>query len=267
MRQLLFRAQGGFANRLRAIVSAVLWAEDLDCELTIYWPVEPGHMPCALDDLLDRNSIPRVKTVIAEKLPGAVQIVSHDMMQGQKSKNEIRIESYSEFHAHQRAARGLTVLRGIRVRPELEQQAESLWKSIGGKSSWLGVHYRGTDHVKCIQQSPIECFIPYLNNETQGIFLATDDKQVKDLLTNSYTLNTLNIELGRFTSEQQIHGILEWLLLHKCGRVLQSTGSSYSELVTLRSGGILVRAQKNYSPIDPITQGNSIEVTTRSPSR
>ena len=77
----------------------------------------------------------------------------------------------------------------------------------------------------------------------QIIFLTTDDKKVKYMLINSFNVHTLNIDLGRYTSEQQINGIIEWLLLHKCERVLQSSGSSYSELATLRSGGILIKAR------------------------
>ena len=243
MKQLIFQTQGGFANRLRAIVSAVLWAEDLGCELTIYWPVEPGHMPCALDTILDRTSIPQLKEVYDKKISHAIQVLSVHHMQPFIKNDEICIESYAEFHPQQRAARGMSVLRGIRVRAELEGRADSLWKSIGGKSSWLGVHYRGTDHINCIRESPIESFIPHITIEEQGIFLTTDDKKVKYMLINSFNVHTLNIDLGRYTSEQQINGIIEWLLLHKCERVLQSSGSSYSELATLRSGGTLIKAR------------------------
>ena len=245
MRQLLFRTQGGFANRLRAIVSAVLWAEDLDCELTIYWPVEPGHMPCSLDDLLERSSIPRLKSVHNAYLQSALQVLTAEEMKRvvDCAKKEIRVESYAEFHPDQRTSRGLIVLRGLRVRPELEERADSLWKDIGGKSSWLGVHYRGTDHKKCIRDSPVESFMPYLTQAKGASFLATDEVSVKNMLSDTFNMATVHVPMGRKTVDEQKHGVIEWLLLHKCNRVLQSAGSSYSELVTLRSGGILIKAQ------------------------
>jgi hypothetical protein len=248
-RQLAIRTQGGFANRLRTIVSAVLWAEDLDRELLIYWPVEPGHMPCHLQELLDMKSIPRLKGVYAEKLAGAVQVLTHQDMKhiADRGNHEglLRIESYAEFHTQQRWSRGLTVLRGIRVRGDIEAEADRLWADLGGKSSWLGVHYRGTDHKKCIEASPLEVFFPTLSHADSGIFVCTDEPEVKETLKSLYTVHSLDIQYGRKTANQQCQAVIEWLLLHKCSRVIQSAGSSFSELATLRSGGILIRAQEN----------------------
>jgi hypothetical protein len=220
-------------------------------------------MPCAIEELIELSSIPRLKQTNAMKLPNAVQMLDAKTMEQYIEKNlnkqELRIESYAEFHPEQRAARGLTVLRGLRVKAELEHEADRLWKEMGGKSTWLGVHYRGTDHVKCQQESPVENFVPYLVSANGEAFLATDEFSVKDMLATSFNLRTVGVELGRMTSQQQIHGVLEWLLLHKCGRVLQSAGSSFSELVTLRNGGILIKAQKHTpltTPITQVTQGN-----------
>ena len=250
MRQLFLQVKGGFTNRLRAIVSAVLWAEDLDCELTLYWPVEPGYMPCELDELIERNSIPRLKDVQHTYLHSAIDVLNPETIKNiiEYSNQDISIKSDSEFHPQQRTSRGLILLRGLRVKEDLEHEADRLWKLLGGKSSWLGVHYRGIDYA-----NPVEYFFPYLNNEKEGCFLVTDDIHVKNMFVERYTIRTINSDVGRHTPLQQKHSVIEWLLLHKCGRVLQSVGSSYSELVTLRSGGTLIRVYTSSVAISPIT--------------
>ena len=238
---MLFRTQGGFCNRLRAIVSAVLWSEDLEQSLTIYWPVEPGHMPCALEELLVPSSIPRLKEVHAGYLPKAHHVVSEEDMRPMlmlAELGELRIESYSEFHPEARGPRGLAILRGLRIQPALEKEADVLWKEIGGSSAWTGVHYRGTDHHKCKAASPLEAFFEVMKGPL--LFVSDEAHAIEAARGRAVTLNHV---LGRRTAEQQKAGVLDWLLLHKCGTILGSAGSSFSELAALRSGATLVRVK------------------------
>jgi hypothetical protein len=233
-------------------------------DLEIYWPVETGHLPCALDEIIDRSSIPHLTDVHAGYLSHAHQVLKHEDMNFviQVSEGDIRIESYAEFHKDFRATRGLTVLRGIRMLPALEKQADEYWRRMKGSSSWLGVHFRGTDHKKCLSVSPLRTFVPYVEKEPV-LFVASDEQNIKGWFQEKYGAVCLDIPLGRRAKEQQLAGIVEWLVLHKCSRILQSAGSSYSELVTLRNGGILIRAQENMPqvPAGPIFQGSSLPNT------
>jgi len=246
----MLRTQGGFCNRIRAIVSAVLWAEDLGRKLAIYWPVEPGHMPCALEDLLERSSIPRLCCVhngylskahtaqTIEDMKSIVQIFG--------ANDEIRIESYSAFHPEATGPRGLTVLRGLRFGRVLEEEAEMRWKEIGGSSTWTALHFRGTDHRKCLAASPLEAFFRAVTEEDgegRTFYLATDEDSVKAAFQDRVwkgTLVTVKFAQGRKTEEQQKAALVEWLLLQKCHRILASKGSTFSEWAALRSGAILV---------------------------
>ena len=249
VKRIMLRMQGGFCNRLRSIVSGVLWAEDLDCKLNIYWPVEPEHMACALEEIIDPTSIPSLTVVRTGYLANARQILSPSdmevvikMLKG--DEDEIRIQSYSEFHPDVRNRRGLSILRGIRFAHELERDADLQWRIIDGKSDWLGVHFRGTDHWKCLKNSPVSCFFKYLSasasaSPSQKLFLATDEPGVKGEFMDRYgkeVVANTGLDLGRRTSKQQKAGIVEWLLLQKCGKIIGSAGSSYSELAALRCG-------------------------------
>ena len=283
VQRLMLRMQGGFCNRLRAIVSGVLWAEDLNCKLNIFWPVETEHMASTLEELIDPTSIPSLTIVRAGYLGNARQINSSSDMEAIlnmfKGADEVRIESYSEFHPEVRNQRGLSILRGIRFNPEIERDADLQWRLLDGKSDWVGIHFRGTDHWKCLKNSPISSFFKHLGSEglrseglrseglgseglrSEGLrsgskfYLATDEPSVKEEFTYRYGKELVvnaGLELGRRTSKQQKAGIIEWLLLQKCMRIMGSAGSSYSELAALRSGC-------PYTPISESTPTESVE--------
>jgi hypothetical protein len=246
MATLMLRTQGGFANRLRAIVSAVLWAEDLGRKLAIYWPVEPGHMPCALEELLVPSSIPGLCCIHAGYLPKAHQVLNESdmraMIQLYGTADEIRIESYAEFHPEVRNQRGLLMLRSLRIQPKIEEQADTLWKEARGKSSWTAIHFRGTDHRKCLAASPLEAFLGRIATEEGGAaryILCTDEYEVARQFKAAYGIDTPVVVRGRRHPEQQILGVIDWLLLQKCQRILASAGSSFSETAALRSGSTL----------------------------
>ena len=118
---LAIRTQGGFCNRLRAIVCGVLWAEDLGLDLEIYWPQEIGHMVCAIEEILDISTIPRLTLTRASYLKSAHQVLNaSDMLTVLQVGGDLRIQSYSIFHDEFLKERGLAILRGIQVMPYLE---------------------------------------------------------------------------------------------------------------------------------------------------
>jgi hypothetical protein len=120
--KIVLRCQGGLCNRIRAIVSAVLWAEDLDARLEIYWPVEKGHMPAPLDNLIVPSSIDRL-TYVHNGYVRAKQVLSAEDMAAsiQTSIEEVVIQSYSMFHDDliNRTERGLAALRKIQIVPSI----------------------------------------------------------------------------------------------------------------------------------------------------
>ena len=246
---LVLRVQGGFCNRLRAIVSACLWAEDLGTGLVIYWPEEPGHMACRIDEILDTRTIPRLANFHTGYIRNARQVLSHEDMesvldvQRLLGSGEIRIESYSIFHKDllHMTGRGLGVLRSIDVLPSLKSPDYVKEKFNG----IIGIHIRRTDCVNSIIASPLAAFEKYLDDSESGkYFLATDDAEVKAAFKEKYKDKHLivspNINLGRLLKEQQINGIVDWILLQACSSIVASQGSSFSELAAWRAGIPLV---------------------------
>jgi hypothetical protein len=251
-KQLLLRLQGGFCNRLRAIVSGVLWAEDLGRRLILYWPEEPGHLPCKLEDLIVPSSIPNLCCWHAGYLSRAHGVQSIADMEAVlkvmgNAVGEIRIESYSAFHPDIGQPRGLAILRSIRIQPKICEIAENFWASAGGRSDMIGIHFRGTDHVKCLARSPFEAFAQQLEEWCDAhpearFLLATDEPAVARALRQQFGYRVaIPVEVrGRRGPEQQILGVVDWLLLQKCQMIWGSAGSSFNELAAARSGAPLV---------------------------
>lgn len=240
---LSIRTQGGFCNRLRAIVCGVLWAEDLGFDLEIYWPQEIGHMACAIEEILDLATIPRLTMTRASYLKSAHQVLNADDMRTvlELSGNP-NIQSYSIFHDDFFKDRGLKILREIQVMPYLESIATSQMNFTRP----IGIHIRRTDHLNCIKASPLPAFEAKVSalleeNPDQQFFLASDEINVKNKFKELYpgSITSPIYTLGRMTKEQQQHGIVDWLLLHKCSKILASRGSSFSELAALRAGIVL----------------------------
>lgn len=241
MGMLVIRVQGGFCNRLRAIVSACLWAEDLGAGLVIHWPEEPGHMACRIDEILVPRTIPGLVNFHTGYIRNARQVLSHEdmetVLQVQRALGgDIRIESYSIFHKDFHS-RGIKILRAIQIQPIIQ-------KSVGVKEGLVGIHIRRTDHTKCIEASPLALFEEYLDKADRGnFFLATDDAEVKAAFKEKYKNHFIAspvTKLGRLNKEQQIHGVIDWLLLQGCTSIVASRGSSFSELAAWRAGIPLV---------------------------
>lgn len=248
--KIVLRCQGGFSNRLRAIVSAVLWAEDLGARLEIYWPVEKGHMPAPLDRLIDRRTITGL-TYVHNGYVRAKQVLSVEDMKAsiQASVHEVVIQSYSIFHDDlvNLTERGLAALRKIQILPSLTHLAHE----IAPVDTCIGLHIRRTDHVKCIEASPLEAFEKIVSkilnsmsdlSEMRGpkgrFLLATDDAAVKQRFHDLFgdAIVSPVVTLGRMTEDQQEMGVVDWLLLQGCQKIYASAGSSFSELAAWRAG-------------------------------
>lgn len=236
------RTQGGFCNRLRAIISAILWAEDLDEYFTIYWPVEPGHMPCAIEELIDLNSISRLATTSASYLCDAIEVQSEEKAAVVFLGGNRKIESLAVFHKDVFKTRGLIHLRALRFNKHVENEAAARWNVYDGKSSWRAIHFRGTDHRDCLSASPITLFKEYIEESNgQTFMLFSDEMNVKkDLCLEYANVKSCLVALGREEPQQQKMGVVEWLMMQKCRTIIASSGSSYSQMAAARSGATLI---------------------------
>ena len=108
----------------------------------------------------------------------------------------------------------------------------------------IGVHVRRTDNILSVNESPIELFYKYIDDELKNhngmtIYLATDSENVKRDFRNRYgnLVITSDNEADRGSVEGIQDGIVDLYSLSETSRIYGSYGSSFSELAA-EIGGI-----------------------------
>ena len=217
----------GFANRLRATVSGICAAEDVNCSLTLSWPVE-SVFAATFTDLFEP-----IDGIITCSLrnPNTHMCLSPEDWLKEKTNSNILIKSYGQFHQSD-PARWNRVLRSLQLRPTLVEFAE---KTIRLTYPIVGVHIRRTDTIVSRQKSPTHAFLKKMLTYDTNIFffIATDDINEWDIITKSIPVERLvraNINHSRDTLSGIMGAVIDFLCLSKCSEILGSAGSSFSEM-------------------------------------
>ena len=220
----------GLANRLRATVSGICAAEDLNVPLVISWPVEAA---CAatFTDLFE--PFPRAKFCSTQN-HGARMCLSPADWEREKVNSVITIKSYGQFHQSD-PERWLQTLRSLKPRAEFTEYM----KQVG--SNVIGVHIRRTDNMVSRKKSPTAAFIDAMNKypEDTVFFVATDDINEWETLLRAFSAERL-VRAASDYSRNTLEGIraafVDFLCLASCKEILGSTGSSFSEVAGMYSG-------------------------------
>lgn len=220
----------GFANRLRALISGLCYAYELNEPLILFWNIDNT---CAIDlhECIDVNKIPNFVTVQS----GHFEPYKHIYYQSDLDNLPKQIKSYSHFYTKNTDLYN-NFLRSIKFKV----------KPITNKSM-IGLHIRRTDHVKCIQQNPLNYFEEYIDNSDKTIYLATDCKETKTYFQKKYGLRiiTNDIELTRTNKSGMIGAITDFINLAHCGQIIGSKGSSFSEMASLYGDVSLILSETN----------------------
>jgi hypothetical protein len=211
----------GFANRLRALVSGICYAEEYNKKLFIYWNLHPTCF-AKLDDIIYINSLPKYVTIFSSFLPYELMMVHK---QEDLETLPERIKSYAHFYTKS-SERFNFHLRNIKFNV----------KELTNKSI-VGIHIRRTDHTKCIENSPINFFINEINKEQSDkkFYLATDCDITKRYLKVMYgdRIITSDIVLKRTSKEGVKGAIQDFINLANCSKIIGTKYSSFSEMAAL----------------------------------
>ena len=230
----------GFANRVRAMVSGICLAEDLNVQLVIHWsPISPECFG-RFQSLLDPESLPKTCKVVPEALDYAIEVSSKEkldlLFRRWEQKSDLHLKSYSIFYTSTTWDAHLRSIKPSRqVKEFLERRTMTLdWSRV------IGVHIRRTDNQKSIEGSPLEKFLQKMNmNKEARYIVATDDIKVKERLMIEMGDRCIfpATVLSRQTEEGMIHGVADFFVLTKCSQIWGSYWSSFSE-ITARYGNV-----------------------------
>lgn len=211
----------GFANRLRALVSGICYAEEQKNKLIVHWV---PHTTCfaTCDELLDIFSLPFFVFFSSSYLYEEPKMILNDDDLISIPKY---IKSYSHFYK-KNPERFNFHLRNLRFKA----------KRITSKS-FIGVHIRRTDHTRCINDSPLSYFIETMEKEpvNTNFYLATDCARTKELIKEVFKDRVITTDtVLKRTSKEGVKGaITDFVNLANCSKIIGTKHSSFSEMAAL----------------------------------
>lgn len=174
--------KSGFANRLRAMISAIAWGEEIGCSVEIIW--DPSNKACMAEihQLLDVSQFPPwVSFHGASVHHDTVEMNSEEAMREalQRPVEHMKIHSWGQFYQHN-PSRFAFWLRKVLPSSEVLTKMEQYWTRYLRKSI-VGIHIRRGDNHHSRANSPRYLFEKAIQSfppETR-FFLATDDPEEK----------------------------------------------------------------------------------------
>lgn len=270
MKSIFFVPVGGLGNRMRAVASAVSLARKLGVTVHIGWfkdwalnaefsslfelPDVPGvkisDVPSVLYWALDRPRkknlfIPRVfqslmfgqclyENEMGELFSRKTDFMSYDF----KTSRSLYMASFHPFFGYDKELFNSLFLPNEQIRKKINDRCSEF------SDYTIGVHVRRTDNILSVNESPIELFYEYIDDELKNhngmtIYLATDSESVKRDFRNRYgnLVITSDNEADRGSVKGIQDGIVDLYTLSETSRIYGSYGSSFSELAA-EIGGI-----------------------------
>lgn len=221
----------GMGNRLRAMISAICWAEDRGLSLHVIWSANDPACMARFETLFERSSLPRWVTVDMGPMEGqASTVLSPEDME--KHADATQIRSYGHFYQKD-PERWLRYFRALRPVASLVPKHAFLEQA----SKPVGVHVRRGDHAKSIKMSPISAFAKAMDAEPSNtvFVVATDSKTERHALEDWYTERTWfpATSLSRMTQNGMADAVRDFIALSRCKKILGSYNSSFSEMAAL----------------------------------
>lgn len=230
----------GFANRIRALVSGICVAEDLNMALVIHWFPKSPECACRFSSLVDPESLPKTVKVVLEDIYQAKTVNNAEEWK-QVARNwdgvsDLEVKSHGMFYTNENYN---THLRRLKPSPQVKEFLGRRTASVPWNIA-VGVHIRRTDNKKSIEGSPLENFLQRMR-DTPDLFyiVATDDDAVRKQIQTEFADRCLFVAmtLSRKSEEGMIHGVADFFALSSCKELWGSYWSSFSE-ISARYGDI-----------------------------
>jgi hypothetical protein len=253
---LEFLPSAGFANRLRALVSAMCVAEDIQSPLQVLWSHEPYVHTSQFRTLFDTESLPswlKVNEAVLAPHTGwkeIKEILTQDdwnfWLDRMGSKRPIRIKSHAHFY-NSDPQRWLGHLRSLKPNVVLAAKRDILFHSLSDSIKIVGVHIRRGDNKKSIKESPSELFWETMRSYDPSVlfYLATDSVEERAKAMELFPKRIL-VGASILDRNDPLSGsslMMDFICLSSCSEILGSYYSSFSEMAAMY-GGIELRIVK-----------------------
>ncbi len=236
MEELHLQVCGGFGNRLRALVSGICWAEDLNRTLHIYWWQFDRACMAPMEKLLDLSSIPSWVQIHPGFLEQPIECLqpSEFIEAGYPSY----IKSYGQFH-NSDPERWLRHLRALRPSRLIAQRV-----ALIPRLDTLGIHIRRGDNLRATEESPLSAYIEEIwkhHRETKNFVVSTDCSEARHLFQLLFPERSMFPArvLFRYCEEGVYEGVVDFFSLAVCPTILGSAHSSFTDMAAAYGGADL----------------------------
>ena len=241
---VVLQAQMGLGRRLKAMVSGMCAASDLNKDVRVVWTCT-SECGTKFSDLFDVKALPS-RVYVHDSLPvGYVQHPCDTQAQwdGLKGMSTlIYLKSENRFHTTE-DAKFVSFLKSLKPLPLITDAVTATLSAAGPMGTLVGVHLRRTDHAISIQNSPNASFITLMTAYpvTTKFFVASDSDADRKALETQFPgrIVTIAKNLTRNSTQGMQDAIKDFVALSRCSEVLGSKGSAFSELAALYGGAKL----------------------------
>jgi hypothetical protein len=232
-RKIVFlEVHSGLCNRLRALVSGICLAEDLNSLLVVYWLSSEEACGAGFSDLYEPKSLPEWVKVI-DGIPPFKGVECNSERQAlQLYAKGCLIRSGNSFYSsdvHKRRC----YLQHLMPRDFLLQRIRMNFHKHPKGLQPVGVHVRRTDNQRAIEESPLSGFESAMKKIPNGYFyLASDDDRSVSYLLRKFPGRVFCHETLR--DRTSVEGVQEAVVslytLALCSKILGSYYSSFSKM-------------------------------------
>lgn len=273
---------GGLANRMRALASALWYADALSRPLTVVWH-KNDEFNASFGDIFETKDLPfklievssvceRVKYHLYYETPRKKNLYFSKLTALLTGSRPIFIrdaksiaffkESIKDFNDRIIISSGLQfadldsefITRIFKFTKEVESAKKRI---LGNSRPSVAVQIRRTDNTQSITNSPTELFEEAIITTVEAcpsacIFLATDDSATKTYLTSKFPRNIIcnPNEAERDTLKGMIDAAAEFKIMTECDRIYGSYWSSFSEFAAIYGDNDLIVVRSRPSDKD-----------------
>jgi hypothetical protein len=232
----------GLCNRIRALVSAILYAKDTNVKLKVLWKTDYAICTGPFYKLFDSDSLPSFTTVEEETVnTHRMWYKAEDIntkeefsryLDAMKGHHPYIIKSHKAFYKAD-TPEWLEILRSLRPHPTISKKGDAILSAT--LNPIVGVHIRRTDNRQSIQMSPSALFWQKMASYPLDTrFYVSSDSQVeRDAAERQFPgrIITGPVEiLGRATTEGIEAAMLDLYCLSRCYQIVGSHYSSFSDI-------------------------------------
>ncbi len=228
MDTIILEVEGGFANRLRSLISGICYAEDVQKKLHV---ICPSNIQCALsvEECINILSLPSFVSFTNKNI-FSKSLFTQCNTQDDINDEPMFILSCQHFYKKD-PNRWVGHLRAVQfcIQPTINEPT-------------IGFHYRATDNKKALEKSPLELFIQTAAITEGNLYFASDDETAKSIFKDIAIMT--DCVLNRFSKDGMRAAIQDFVNLSRCVKIYGSYYSSFNEMSALYGGIELIVLSK-----------------------